>query len=67
MEDPKVEANRIRDGLASMPAFNTTATTEVTREVLLMGADVMCCGYLLDIKTKLLGAGVYKIWSERRK
>lgn len=45
-----------------MPGGNTTATTAVTRRLLIdTGGQTLANGKLYEIKAKSLGAGVYRL------
>lgn len=57
------EASRILDAFCAMPLFRTTCTTAVLRRLLLDNdGQVLARGRLSDIKSKHLGAGVYRVW-----
>jgi len=51
----------------TMPEIaHTTMDNKDLKELLLTtGSNIIACGRLYDIKTKPLGAGVYKIWLKR--
>jgi hypothetical protein len=51
----------------TMPAYaSMTMDTKDLKELLLeTDADIIACGKRYDIKTKHLGAGVYKVWLSR--
>lgn len=49
--------------LWSMVGANITASKDELRKFLEQtGGSVLCRGHLLDVKSKHLGAGVYKVW-----
>ena len=51
------------DFLWSMVGANITASEKELREFLeKTGGSVTCRGSLLDVKSKHIGAGVYKVW-----
>lgn len=57
------EQGRQLNFLCGSPKYgHTTMLIDDLRQVLLeTGGNVMACGYLWDIKSKHLGAGVYKV------
>ena len=57
-----IEASRILNFLASMPAGYTTTTRAVVREIQLStGAQLIAQGQLYNIIAKSVGGGVYRI------
>ena len=53
--------------LASMPAGNATLTARDLRSLLLnTGGIMMARGYLYDIRSQSLGAGVYRVTLRRK-
>lgn len=55
----------MRENFALNPNFQTTMTRQQLSKLLLdSGGNLFCRGYLRDIKSKHLGAGVYKVWTE---
>lgn len=61
------EARQAANFLASMPIGSTTLTTKDLRALLLQtGGQLMACGYLHDIKSEALGAGVHRVTLKRR-
>ena len=61
--------NHLNDNFYRIPEhFSSTLTRKQLRETLLdTDGYVMACGRLWDIKSKHLGAGVYRISLARRK
>ena len=59
------EAARILENLSSMAGFNTT-TDKATARAVIEHQWIFCHGEIRDIRTKHLGVGVYKIFSEGR-
>lgn len=61
--------NYLTDNFYAMPLYaNTTMTSKELKETLLYTeGNIMACGELWDIKSKSLGAGVYKIWLKKWK
>lgn len=56
------EARRVADMLSRAPSMNTTMTRCDLKSLLLeSGGQIMSQGRLLDIKSKHLGAGVYRV------
>lgn len=61
------EANRILNGLASMPsAIYTAVNRAVVREIMLQtGGRLLAHGHVHDVISKPLGGGVYRITLRR--
>lgn len=56
------EAKRQLNFLASLPSGNTTVMKDDLRDIMMeTGGNMLACGRLYDIKSKHLGAGVYRI------
>lgn len=60
--DPK-EVARYLHNFSSMPSWNGTVNQATARE-LLKHECVFCRGDIRDIRTKHLGLGVYKVYTE---
>ena len=61
------EATSAARFLASMPAGNATLTARDLRSLLLnTGGIMMARGYLYDIRSQSLGAGVYRVTLRRK-
>lgn len=57
------EAQGILTFLASSPAYGSTTCTRGVLRALLLKTDgrMMACGSLYDIKSKHVGAGIYRV------
>ena len=65
-ENPKPEARRILNFLASLPTGHTTASREVVREIQLStGAQLFAQGRLYNIRAQSVGARVYRVTLEK--
>ena len=61
------ETERALYNLCSMAAANGTLTRRQLRALLLSsGGWITCRGHIRDIRSKQLGAGVYRVWTEAR-
>ena len=61
------EAQRVLNFLASMHLANSTVTRAVLQEMLLStDGQMFKNGELHDIKSKHIGAGIYKVWTEKQ-
>jgi hypothetical protein len=68
MTDLQQKANHLPDNFYTMPKVaNMTLTRKQLRETLLYtGGWIIACGRIHEIKSKHLGAGVYRVNLERR-
>lgn len=62
------EANKIIDHLVAFPsAARPTVSTETLRSLLLYTEGwIVAHGVMYDINSKHLGAGIHRVWLERR-
>lgn len=62
------EMNHLSTNFYTMPGgYSTTMTRKQLKETLLATDGwVLSCGYCWDIRSKSLGAGVYKVWLKKQ-
>ncbi len=51
---------------ASIGNTTTMEKKELKQFLRSNGGAAMACGYLCDVKTEHLGAGVYRVWLEKK-
>lgn len=65
MKTKPAPVNHLPTSLYQMPSANTTLTAKQLRETLLAtDGRVFVSGRLCDIRSKAIGAGVYRVWLE---
>lgn len=67
--NPKINhMNHLPMNFYTIPKTNTTMTRKHLKETLLStNGWIMSCGYAWDIKSKYLGAGVYKVFLKEKR
>ena len=65
-DDVDEETRRVWGFLGNMPIGHSTLTRKQLKSLLLKtDGSIICNGRLRDICSKHIGAGVYKVWTER--
>lgn len=64
----EAEANEVLNYLASVPQYGRiTVTKAILREIMLAtDAELIVHARIWDIRSRHVGAGIYKVWLEQR-